>query len=238
MKSRTKIVLKVSGTIAGDHSESLNTSKINCLAQQIQQIKTAYQILLVVGGGNIIRGAQHAEKLGICASTAHQLGMLATCINGTLITDLFVQAGLIATHLSALICPDIADKAHYKNIQKATDSDVIVVSGGTGLPFFSTDTAAIVRALEFGAQQVFKGTDVDGIYSDNPRTNPHAKLLTKTTFNTVITQSLQVMDKTAFVLAQQHKLTIKIFNIFTPHALVRVLNEPAFGSTITHEETI
>ena len=234
MKSRTKIVLKVSGTIAGDHTESLNSSKINDLAQQIMQIKSAYQILLIIGGGNIIRGAQHAKKLGVCASTAHQLGMLATCINGALITDLFAKTGLVTTHLSALTCPDIAAKAQSENIQKAANCDVIVVSGGTGLPFFSTDTAAIIRALEFDAQFIFKGTDVDGIYSADPRNNPQAQLLTKTTFNTVITQSLQVMDQTAFVLAQQHNLTIKIFNIFTPHALVHVLTESDFGSTITN----
>lgn len=235
--SKKRILLKLSGQVLADQTTGqMSVTLLIALIEQIKTLKSTHLFAIVIGGGNLFRGDQQGKKLGITSFVGHQVGMLATMINGVLIKDLCQQHGLTARHLCALSCPEIATSITSQAIQDAlTQECMLIFTGGTGNPFFTTDTTAILRALQIEADQVWKGTNVDGIYTTDPHKDPHAHHLQRVSYNNALIQNLGVMDTTAYALAQKHAITIRVFNIFTPNALLLAAQQDHFGSTISKD---
>lgn len=230
---RIRILLKITGQLLSNDKSVAVSAYSSAIISQIKQLSSSFQFAIVIGGGNIFRGAQQGKLLGLDLWTAHTIGMLATMMNGLVFKDLLEKAGVEAVLLSAFHCPNIAADINKKSVSDALASGaVILFIAGTGNPFFTTDTNAVLRALEMNADYVWKGTGVDGIYSEDPKINPHAHLLKNISYDQAIADRLSVMDLTALTMARDNKLTIRIFNIFSPDALVHVANDKDFGSTI------
>lgn len=220
------ILLKLSGTLLAENNKDLVVG----VAQQIKTLQSEYSFGIVVGGGNILRGAQ---STGIRRTTADNIGMLATLMNGLMLHDIFSAHNIDTCLMSALHAPDIAKTITQHSIDKAlTKKRCIIFSGGTGNPYFSTDTNAIVRALQINATQVWKATNVDAIYTADPKKDTTSMPIKKISHEQVLSQKLEILDATAILLAQQHKLAIRVFNIFTPNALKLAAKDSNFGSTI------
>lgn len=224
------LVIKLSGELFSYNREA---DQIKSIIQQVKTLSQNHRIALIVGGGNFFRGASNKNKLGIEEKSAHSIGMLATMVNGIFLHDLFTQAGVSSTILSAFSCPSLAQTVSHNEIDQAfNQKKVIIFVGGTGNPFFTTDTAAVLRALEIGAKEVWKATKVDGVYNADPMTNPDAKLLPTVSYQDALDMGLAIMDRTAITLAQQHSLPIRVFSMQKPNALQETLENPDFGSTI------
>lgn len=222
-----KVLLKLTGNVL-DHGPEL----VEHIAAQLTQLDSVVGI--VIGGGNFFRGARQSTDLHIKEQTGHAVGMLATVMNGLIVQDLFEQAGIATAHFSALPCDMVALPLSPQALNDALNNkQCLIFSGGTGNPYFSTDTTAVVRALQINADQVWKATKVDGIYSADPATNPSAKVLKHITYKEALTRNLGIMDTTAFTLAQEHSLPIKVFNIFKNDALIHAFNDPNYGSMIS-----
>ena len=220
------ILIKLSGEVfCGDF--------VQTLISQIKELKKKFNIGIVVGAGNIFRGNQHGKQLDIKKTTAHTAGMVATIINGLILKDLLEKDGVEAELFSAINCPEVACIIKQSKIDKTLKQNkVLIFTGGTGNPFFTTDTNAVLRALQIGAKQILKGTKVDGIYESDPMENKDSKLLKKLTYKEFLEKELKVMDLTAITLAQEHNLKIKVFNLFEKEALLKVIQNADFGSTI------
>lgn len=238
--NKKKIVLKLSGTILVDkQSGEPCTTLLHHILDQIITLQTSHQFSLVIGGGNIFRGKQHGKRLALSDNTAHQIGMLATITNGLIIREICVQKQINALLFSAIDIPSIAHNVDSQALRQAfNENQLIIFSGGTGSPFFTTDTTAIVRALQIGAIEVWKGTNVDGVYTHDPACNTNAQMIKKISYANALWQELGIMDNTAYALAQSHLLPTRIFNIFTPNALVRAALEENFGSILLSKDTI
>lgn len=235
------IVIKISGELFS----STNSPTLNNVLQQIKKLSQnkrhspasghspAPRIGLVLGGGNFFRGAQNKKDFGITENSAHTIGMLATMANGVLFHDLCSQQGISSTILSAFQCPSIAQPIRQDTIENAfNQKKIILFVGGTGNPFFTTDTNAVLRALQIEADEIWKATKVDGVYDADPVVTKDAKLLPTLTHQEVLDKNLGVMDKTAIILAHKHNVPIRVFNMFTAQAFCQALENPEFGSTI------
>ncbi len=233
--SKKRILLKLTGEIFLDaEKKSLSSDMVNDLIDQMRQLKNSYQWGIVIGGGNFFRGNQHGKALGIRSSVGHQIGMLGTMMNGLMLKDLLEQKELAAELLCAMPSPEIGKPISQQTINGSLkEGKILIFTGGTGNPYFTTDTTAILRALQINADEVWKGTSVGGIYDADPRTNPDAKKLDHITFRQAIEQRLGVMDLTAYAMAEQYQEPIRIFDIFTPDALIKAAQDPQFGSTIS-----
>jgi uridylate kinase len=232
---RKKIVLlKLTGEVFVDQTTKiLSALFINGLIEQIKELAATYCIGIVIGGGNFFRGSEHGNRLGISPSIGHQIGMLATMMNGLMLKDLLEQKDVPATLFCAIPSPEVGKPISQQSIENALhDENVLIFTGGTGNPFFTTDTNAVLRALQIGANEIWKGTHVDGIYDTDPKKNEHAQLLSQITYATALEKKLAIMDMTAYALAQQHKQVIRVFNIFAPQALLKAAYEKNFGSII------
>ncbi|KKP24791.1 MAG: Uridylate kinase [candidate division TM6 bacterium GW2011_GWF2_28_16] len=228
-----KIVIKISGELF-DTTNNLKSNNLKNVIEQIKNLSQKYKIALVVGAGNIFRGTQNSHNFGIKQETGDYAGMLATIINGLVLHEMLKNTGVKTKLLSALSCPEIADNITTENISCAFDNNkIIIFVGGTGNPFFTTDTNAILRALQIDAKLVLKGTKVAGIFDKDPAKNTDAKLIKTIDYKTVIEKNLQVMDLTAISLAHDKDIKIKIFNIFEKDSILQVLNDQNFGSTIS-----
>jgi uridylate kinase len=226
-------MLKLTGEVFLDSSKQLSGETVRSIISQLKQLSTSYQFGIVVGGGNIFRGSQHGKKLGLEAAVGHQIGMLATMMNGLILKDLVEQQELSAALFCAMPAPEIGDAISQQTIHAALEThDVLIFSGGTGNPFFTTDTNAILRALQMGADVVWKGTNVDGVYDQDPRANKNACRLASVSYDEAFNKQLGIMDMTAYALAYEHKKTVRVFDIFTKDALILVANNPTFGSII------
>ncbi len=221
------ILLKLTGNILDNGPAPLEN-----IAAQIKQLDSTFGI--VIGGGNFFRGARQSSDLHISEQTGHTVGMLATLMNGLIVQDIFEQADIPTTLFSAIPCPTVGLPLSPQAIRKALkESRCLIFSGGTGNPFVSTDTTAVIRALQINAHQIWKATKVDGIYSADPHKEPSANLIKKLTYKQALDDNLRVMDATAFTLAHEHNLELRVFNIFSDNALIQVANDPEFGSTLT-----
>lgn len=237
--SKTRILLKLTGTIL--QSSNTRSGKaihdfVVTLAEQLKVLHSRYHFGIVIGGGNFFRGDEQGVAYGISSSVGHQVGMLATVMNGFILQDIFRQVGIESTILSAqpLSGIGIAYTAHQENIDHAlANNRIIIFAGGTGAPFFTTDTTAVVRALQMHSHIIWKATTVDGIYSANPHQNTHAEKYAQITYNEAIAKELGVMDLAAFVLAYKHKLQIRVFNIFDTQALIRAAEDISFGTLVS-----
>lgn len=233
---KKRILLKITGEVFLAHDHTLSSTFFKTIIAQLQQLASSHQFGIVIGGGNIFRGSEQGLDMGIQPPAAHQAGMLATMINGIFIKDLLDQAGILSTLFCAVPSPEIGLPIAQQSIIKALgQGSTLIFTGGTGNPFFTTDTNAVLRSLQIGAQEIWKATNVDGLYTSDPRVDSTARFIKHTTYAQALTQQLGVMDHAAFALARQHKQRIRIFNIFSENALLNAAHNEDFGSIITEQ---
>ncbi|GMU19785.1 MAG: uridylate kinase [Candidatus Babeliales bacterium] len=234
MSEKKRILLKLTGeAFLSTTDNSLNPSLVIDLVRQIKQLMNCYQFGLVIGGGNFFRGKQHGKVMNITPPVGHQIGMLATLMNGLMMKDLLEQHGVIASLFSAITCPEMASSISQQAIENALLKDqVIIFAGGTGNPFFSTDTTAVLRSLQINAEEIWKASHIDGVYTADPKINPEAKILKNITYQYALDHKLGIMDATAFTLAAENKQVIRVFSAFEPNALIKATQNKDFGSII------
>ncbi len=229
--SRKTIVLKLTGEIIQHTSAGLDATLLEDIARQIKLLRATHQFGIVMGGGNFFRGAQHGTE--ISAQVGHYVGMLATMMNGLIIQDIFERAGISTALFSAITCEEVGFSLSPQNIANGLhDKDCLIFAAGTGNPFFTTDTTAVLRTLQLNADELWKGTKVDGVYLTDPQKDPSAQIVKRLTYHEALAKRLQVMDLSAFALAEQYKVRTRVFNIFTKDALLQAATIPTFGSTI------
>ena len=231
-----RILLKLSGESLGANGLSIDPDILSRVAGEITGcIELGVQVALVIGGGNIYRGAE-LEKAGLNRVIGDQMGMLATVMNGLAMADTLHHFGVHSTLMCAVEIEGVAKRFNWNDGRRAlNDGRVVICSGGTGNPFFTTDTAACLRGAELGVQAVFKGTRVDGVYSADPEKDSSAVLYKKLSFDEVLKKELKVMDLTAFALARDHKLPIRVYNMTKTGALHRILVGGDEGTLVTDE---
>jgi uridylate kinase len=230
-----RLVLKLSGeALQGDLGFGIDSAVVDDLAKQIKEIRAlGVQVTVVVGGGNIFRGQSSASATGMERATADYMGMLATAINGLALQDALERVGVPTRVQSAIEIAKVAEPyIRRRAIRHLEKGRVVIFVGGIGSPFFSTDTTAALRAMELGADVVLKGTNVDGVYSDDPATNPQAKKFTTLTFLDVLKKRLKVMDATAVSLCMDGKVPIVVFNVRRSGNIKRVVCGEAVGTRV------
>lgn len=234
IKKHKRVLLKISGEgFCSEKSPVIDYSKCNLLAREISSARKAgVEIAIVVGGGNIIRGAE-LSKSGVDRSRADQLGMIATNINAILLQDSLKKLKTPTSVLGAIQIQNIVESyTIHKCLSFLEKGYVVIIAGGTGNPYFTTDTAAALRAIEIGADVFLKGTKVDGVYSDDPVTNPRAKKYIKLEYMDVLTKSLGVMDSTAISLSMENKLPIVVFNLMKKGNIKKAIIGDKIGTYI------
>lgn len=224
-----RVLVKLSGeALAGENGYGICLSAVQNMAHQIAEVRElGVQVVIVIGGGNIFRG-EVGSKEGIDRATGDYMGMLATIINSLALQDALEKLGVPTRVQSAIATIQVAEPfIRRRAIRHLEKGRVVIFAGGTGNPYFSTDTAAALRANEVGAEVILKATKVDGVYESDPKKNPNAKRYDKITYSEALQKRLKVMDATAFALCQDNKMPIIVFDIFKPHNLKRVvLGEP------------
>lgn len=208
----------------GDDAYGINRSTITRIVNEVKEVvDLGVQVAVVIGGGNIFRGVAPAAA-GMDRATADYMGMLATVMNAMALQDAMKNIGLNARVQSALSIEQVAEPyIRGKAIRYLEEGRVVIFGAGTGNPFFTTDTAAALRGMEINAEVVIKATKVDGIYTDDPKTNPEAMRYKTISFDEAIVKNLKVMDATALTLCRDQKLPISVFSIFKQGALKRVV---------------
>jgi uridylate kinase len=224
------VLLKLSGEfVAPQHKKHL----LNII-KQIKQLQKNHRFAIVIGGGNIFRARKEGNEFKLTQQTADNIGMLATVMNGLVLQEYFLQNEIPTSCLSAIAIPSLVKCISQETITQAlNEKKCIIFAGGTGNPFFTTDTNAVLRALQINANEIWKATTIDAIYDDDPTKNPQAKPLKKITYTDTIKKQLHFMDLTAITLAQQHALKIRVFNAFSENALLNVARNIKFGSTVS-----
>jgi uridylate kinase len=220
-----RILLKLSGeALMGDDAYGINRQTIDAIVAEIATVsRLGVEIGVVIGGGNIFRGVALGAA-GMDRATADYMGMLATVMNALALQDAMRRAGIDSRVQSALNIEQVVEPyIRGKAIRYLEEGKVVVFAAGTGNPFFTTDTAAALRASEVGAEIVLKGTKVDGVYTADPRKDAAAKRYHRLTFDEAIQRNLKVMDATALTLCRDQKLPINVFSIFRKDALLRVV---------------
>ena len=235
-KSR-RVVLKISGECfcPADGRGIAMDSVMHLAAQLASVAQKNIQIAVVMGGGNILRGGQFkAANAAIQESTAHYMGMLATVINGLALQDAVELSGQPTRLMTAFPMETVAEPyIRRRAVHHLENNRIILLAGGTGSPFVTTDTAAAQRALELGADILLKATKVDGVYSDDPVKNPHAVLYPELTYEAVMRQNLRIMDQESIAKCSEHKMPIMIFNFRTEGNLERALQGEKIGTLIS-----
>ena len=231
-----RILLKLSGeALAGEQGYGIDPAVLERLAQEIRTIHDLeVETAIVIGGGNIFRGL-HASANGMDRASADYMGMLATVINGLALQGTLERAGLMTRCQSAIDMPAVAEPyIRRRAIRHLEKGRIVIFAAGTGNPFFTTDTAAALRAVEVGAEIIFKATKVDGIYTADPVLDPKAVRLPHITYIDALNRGLRVMDTTAITLCMENKLPIGVFNLNTPGNLLRVVcGDPSVGSYVS-----
>jgi uridylate kinase len=229
-----RILLKLSGeSLMGDKNFGLDNEVISRYAKEIKQVTSlGVQVALVVGGGNIYRGMNEAET-GIERAQGDYMGMLATVINGLAVQSGLEKAGVYTRLQSAIKMEQIAEPyIRRRAIRHLEKNRVVIFGAGTGNPYFTTDTAGSLRAIEIKADVILKGTRVDGIYTDDPEKNPDAKKFDTITFADCIKKNLRIMDMTAFTLCMENELPIIVFDMNTPGNLLKVVSGEKVGTLV------
>jgi len=231
---KERILIKLSGeALMGSSGYGIDVSTINFISKEIKKIaELNYQICLIIGGGNIFRGVKGASE-GIDRSTSDYMGMLATIMNALSLQSCLEKIDLPTRVQSAISMSQIAEPyIKRKAVRHLEKKRIVIFAAGTGNPFFSTDTAASLRASEMGCVKIIKATKVSGIYDSDPKINFEAKLIKEISYSDVISQNLRVMDLTAISLAKESKIPIYVTNIFEENSLIRTLNEEGNYSKI------
>lgn len=229
-----RVLLKLSGeALMGDQDYGVDPEICFKIASQVKQLcDLGVQVSLVVGGGNIFRGA-HAAKFCMERTPADHIGMLATIINGISLQQAFERISCESRIMSAISCDVMAESYSWKNaIYYLKNGIVLIFVGGTGNPYFTTDSAAALRALETGAEVFFKATKVDGIYDKDPVQFPNAKKFEQISYSEVLASNLQVMDATAVALCRENQIPIRVFNLFSDDSLVKAVCNQSVGTLV------
>ncbi len=230
-----RVLLKLSGeALMGGLDYGIEPKVIQRIAGEIAIAREAgVEIAIVIGGGNIFRGAGLA-RAGMDRVTGDHMGMLATVMNALAIQDALESINVYARVMSALqinaICEDYIRRRAVRHLEKGR---VVILAAGTGNPFFTTDTAASLRAIEIGADVLLKATKVDGVYDSDPMGNPDAKRFETVSYDQVLTDKLSVMDATAIVMCRDNNLPLRIFDLTRPDALVRAMSGEEIGTIVT-----
>jgi uridylate kinase len=230
-----RILLKLSGeALGGETGVGISAQAVRDMAEQIREVRDlGVQVVVVVGGGNIFRGLSGSER-GIERATGDYMGMLATVINALALQDALEKLGVATRVQSAITMSQVAEAFIRRRAVRHLEKDrVVIFGGGTGNPYFSTDTAAALRANEIGAEVVLKATKVDGIYDSDPKKNSRAKRYSNISYAEALQQQLKVMDSTAFSLCMDNKMPIIVFDFFRPHNLKRVVMGQKVGTLVT-----
>jgi uridylate kinase len=231
---KERILIKLSGeALMGRSGYGIDVSTINFISREIKKVAMLeYQICLIIGGGNIFRGVKGASE-GIDRSTSDYMGMLATIMNALSLQSCLEQIDLPTRVQSAISMSQIAEPyIKRKAVRHLEKNRIVIFAAGTGNPFFSTDTAASLRASEMNCKKIIKATKVDGIYDSDPKLNNNAKLIENISYSDVINKNLRVMDLTAISLAKESNIPIYITNIFEENSLIRSLKEEGKYSKI------
>lgn len=229
-----RILLKLSGeSLMGKQKFGIESDMLQHYARQIKELRDmGAQMAVVIGGGNIFRGIQ-SEKAGIENVTGDYMGMLATVINGLALQSALETIGVYTRLMTALRMESIAEPyIRRRAIRHLEKGRVVICAAGTGNPFFTTDSAAALRANEINADVILKGTRVDGIYTADPEKDPKAVKFERLTFERVIHLGLEVMDMTAFTLCQEHNMPIIVFDISNPENLRRIVTGEPVGTLV------
>ena len=231
----SRILLKLSGeALGGQAGLNICPEAVHNMAEQIREVRgLGVQVVVVVGGGNIFRGLRGSER-GIERATGDYMGMLATIINALALQDSLEKIGVATRVQSAITMAQVAESfIRRRAVRHLEKGRVVIFGGGTGNPYFSTDTAAALRANEIGAEVVLKATKVDGIYDSDPKKNPKAKRYAQISYTEALQKQLKVMDSTAFSLCMDNKMPIIVFDFFRPHNLKRVVMGEKVGTMVT-----
>jgi len=232
-----RILLKLSGeALLGRQQYGIDPDVISRIASEVAEVAAlGVQVGLVIGGGNIFRGAGLAEA-GMDRVTADHMGMLATIINALALQDALERRGVTARTMSALqvheVCEDYIRRRAIRHLEKGR---IVIFAAGTGNPFFTTDTAASLRAIEIGADVLIKATKVDGVYSADPMKDPSAVRYRSLSYDQVLSDKLRVMDATAIVMCRDNDLPLVVFNLNTPGDLVRLVRGDAVGTAVGNQ---
>ena len=229
-----RIMLKLSGeALMGDAEYGIDPAMIGRVADEIKQVVAlGVEVGIVIGGGNIFRGAGLAEA-GMARVTGDHMGMLATVMNALAMQDALEKKDVPARVMSALsihqVCEDYIRRKAIRHLEKGR---VVMFAAGTGNPFFTTDSAASLRAIEIGADIVIKATKVDGVYDSDPVTNPDAKRYDRLSYDKVLEKKLMVMDATAIVLCRDSKMPLSVFNINNHGDLMKMMQGESVGTLV------
>jgi uridylate kinase len=233
----TRILVKLSGeALLGASDYGIDPLVLKRIAGELQDIvEMGVQMAVVIGGGNIFRGAGLA-RAGMDRVAADHMGMLATVMNSLALQDALESLGLHARVMSAIrineVCEDYIRRRAVRHLEKGR---IAVFAAGTGNPFFTTDTAAALRAIEINADVLLKATKVNGVYSDDPLRNPAAVRYARLTFDKVLADKLNVMDATAIVMCRDNRLPLRVFNLNNPGDLTRIARGEDVGTVVTNE---
>ena len=229
-----RILLKLSGeALGGVEGQGINPEAVHDMACQVAEVQQlGVEVVIVVGGGNIFRGLQGSEK-GIERATGDYMGMLATVINALALQDALEKQGVATRVQSAINMTQIAEPfIRRRAVRHLEKGRVVIFAAGTGNPYFSTDTAAALRANEIGAEVVLKATKVDGIYDKDPKKHADAKRYDQVSYTTALEKQLKVMDASAFALCMDNKMPIIVFDFFKPHNLRNVVLGKKVGTQV------
>ena len=229
-----RVLLKLSGEIlAGERGFGVDPVKAKALADEVKSVRDlGVEVGVVIGGGNIIRG-ELAEEQGMDRVSADYLGMLATIINAITLQDALEKIGCQTRTLTAISISQLAEPyIRRRAVRHLEKGRVAILAGGTGNPYFSTDTAAVLRATEIEAEAVMKGTKVDGVYDKDPMKSDDAKKFNSISYKEVIENDLQVMDMTAITMARENDLPIVVFDVNCPGNLRKILEGNNLGTTV------
>jgi len=231
-----KILLKLSGEVlAGKNSFGIEENALMFYVNEISEIvEKGIQVAIVIGGGNIFRGASYSSAFNIDQPRADYMGMLATVINGIALNEAFRQKGFNCKHITAFEIQKIGEiYNHEKALQYFDSNNIIIFTGGTGNPLFTTDSAAALRAIELNCDLLIKGTKVDGVFSADPLKYQDAIKYNTASFDEVIEKNLKVMDTAAFALCREHKMPVVVYNANIKGNLLKIIESVKIGTLIS-----
>ncbi len=231
-----RVLLKLSGEmLKGKQEFGIDPIVLKYLANEIVEIhNSGIELALVVGGGNIFRGAKDAAKLGIKRAVADYVGMLATVINTLILQNALEELGESTRLMSAIEVAELAEPyIRRRAIRHLEKGRIVLFASGTGNPYFTTDTAAVLRGIEIEADIILKGTKVDGVYSGDPEKDKNVEFYKKLSYSKILKENLRIMDLTAITLCSENKLPIRVFNISKKNNLKKIIEGTKIGTLIS-----
>ena len=231
-----RVLLKLSGeALMGDEAFGISPDVMNKIAEEINQvIQTGVELAIVVGGGNIFRGVKGSAKLGVDQASGDYVGMLATVMNCIYAADMFRTVGLKTRIMSPFVCGNVTELfTKDLAVEALNRQEVVFFAGGTGHPYFSTDTGVMLRAIEVEADVILLAKAIDGVYDDDPRTNPVAKKYDEVSIDEVVAKNLQVVDMTASILAKENKMPMWVFGLNEENSIVNTIKGKFNGTKVT-----